>query len=78
VGFLLIPLCPSVFMLALVYGTISLTFNMVNTAINSLSIWLLDTRAFGRAEGPPMSVAFLLNAVRQVAVIERWNSCGVE
>mmetsp|Transcript_37143 Transcript_37143/g.82628 ORF Transcript_37143/g.82628 Transcript_37143/m.82628 type:complete len:524 (+) Transcript_37143:55-1626(+) len=42
IGFILMPACPSVLLLVLCYGAVSLTFNAVNTGINCLVIWLLS------------------------------------
>ena len=58
------PYCRSVLTLALVYGAISLTFNMVNTAINCLSMWMLVAGGTPGQPEPPFSVGFVLNTLR--------------
>ncbi|GAX81389.1 hypothetical protein CEUSTIGMA_g8820.t1 [Chlamydomonas eustigma] len=59
VGFAVMPFCRSVLELAVVYGAISLTFNMINTGVNCLSMWLLPCDQ----PGLPITIGFLLNAL---------------
>eukprot|EP00955_Chlamydomonas_euryale_P114465 366278-Chlamydomonas_euryale.AAC.57 len=65
-GFLLMPLCRSVLSLAAVFGTISITFIVVNTALNCLSIWV--TTPSGDGNDGPVSTAFLLNSIRSAPI----------
>lgn len=60
VGFSLMPLCRSVSSLTLVYGAISLTFNMVNTGVNCLAMWMLPPSK----PDLPVSIGFVLNGCR--------------
>lgn len=69
------PYCHSVLTLALVYGAISLTFNMVNTSINCLSMWMLVAEGRQGQPDPPFSVGFLLNTLRCGGSCTRSHFC---
>jgi hypothetical protein len=52
-GYIYVPYCDSLTQLMLLFGTVSSTWNLVNTAGNTLVLWLHRDQVSGRRAAKP-------------------------